>query len=181
MDENMELAKKYALFAIKGLTIVFLAFFWIWTLYPAPDIPIEYDSLVKSSAAEKDCPIYEIYGFNYLQSGTSFPGKKTWNSDNFSQFNKNVTKGIILVRSIDKSFSLWREIHYFPLDPKQDIQKYVEVYNPPPSRLAYDIKESDGHYYFGRNHTFVLFAAAFTMMAYVLLFCRRKNQYSSGD
>ncbi len=154
---------------VKGLTILFLAALWIWTLWPAPDQPIGWDGAVQTAMGQKNIPIYEISGFDYIQSETSFEGREISTNDNAPQFIRNTTAGVVLMRLIDRSHNLVREFHFLPADRTQKIQKYVEIYAPPPSYFAYEVEESKGVYHFGKSYYFVIFAIVLTFMVYVFL------------
>jgi hypothetical protein len=124
---------------------------------------------------QKNIPIYEISGFGYIQSETSFGGREISINNNAPQFIRNTTTGVVLMRLIDRSHNLLREFHFLPADRTQKIQKYVEIYAPPPSYFAYEVEESNGVYHFGKCYYFAIFAIVFTFGAYVFFSPRSKS------
>lgn len=173
---NWNETKKTLLTAAKALAIVLLAAYWIWALYPAPDQDIDWNYAVTSAMKEKNIPVYELSGFAYLQSATAFGDRKISGNDNPGQFIKNTTSGMVLVRIIERNDGLWREFNFLPADQNQEIQRYSEVYNPPPSFFAYTAKlNNEGNYCYGKDYDLCIFGVIFAVLVFVFAFPRRKS------
>jgi hypothetical protein len=173
---NLDETKKLLLTAVKVLAIVLLAAYWIWALYPAPDQDIDWDYTVINAMEEKNIPVYKLSGFAYLQSATAFSNREISGNDNPGQFIKNTTSGMILVRMIERNDGLWREFNFLPADQSQEIQRYSEVYNPPPSFFAYTAKLNDeGYYYYGKDYGLCIFGVMFAVLVFVFVFPKRES------
>lgn len=171
MSDKREALAKLA----KVIAVIILTVLWIWALYPAPDQPIIWDQSIPTAMEQKGVQIYEISGFGYIQSGTRFNNTEIEPNNNATGFTKNVTAGVVLFRLIDKDHNMWREFTFLPVDETQKIQRYVEIYDPPPSLFSYGVKDDNGTYHFGKNYFLVIFAIVLTFMAYVLFNPRFKG------
>jgi len=128
------------------------------------------------SAMGKNIPVYELSGFAHLQSATAFGHSKISVNERPDQFIKNTISGMVLIRMIERNDRLWREFNFLPADQSQEIQRYSEVYNSPPSFFAYTAKLNDeGYYYYGKDYVFCVFGILFAWLVFDFLFPRRKK------
>jgi hypothetical protein len=173
---SVDETKKTLLTAVKVLAIVLLAAYWIWALYPAPDQDIDWDYTVTSALKEKNIPAYELSGFAHFQPATAFGHRKISENDNPGQFIKNTTSGMVLIRMIERDDRLWREFNFLPADQSQEIQRYSEVYNPPPSFFAYTAKlNKEGYYRYEKNYGLCVFGVMLAALVFIFVFPKRES------